>query len=83
MKIASTCSCRATSESNNISVVLRDASFMGDSRSSAMDIYEAVRQILARASLIELRDAIRTAERLGDRSAESMFRLEIARRLAE
>ena len=48
-----------------------------------MDVYEAVRQILARASMIELRDAMRTADKFGDDVAVQMFRREIDRRLAE
>lgn len=49
-----------------------------------MDLFAVVEQarkdIIQRASLIELRDAIRTAERCGDNVSAEIFRAEIKRR---
>lgn len=52
-----------------------------------MDLVELVenakRQIIERATLIELRDAIRTADKIGDTKTVQMFKDEVSRRLSD
>jgi hypothetical protein len=48
-----------------------------------MDIYGIVHEILQRATLIELREAIRTAEGFGDTVSVALFWGEIERRLGD
>jgi hypothetical protein len=52
-----------------------------------MDLFELVEQakkdIIQRASLIELRDAIRIADKIGDAKTVRMFKEEVDRRLGD
>lgn len=46
-------------------------------------IEQARKDIIARASLIELRDAIRIAERVGDLVSARLFKDEMERRMSD
>jgi hypothetical protein len=52
-----------------------------------MDLVELVEQakrdIIQRATLIELRDAIRIADKIGDSKTVQMFKDEVSRRLSD
>jgi hypothetical protein len=56
---------------------------MGNIRSSGVDVYIAIKEIMSRASLRELGDAIRTAAKFGDTKSVAMFKREIERRMGE
>ena len=76
-------SCLATSEADNSGSVVRDASIMGNYGVRNMDIHTVIMDILARASMLELRDAMRTADKFGDEVSVHMFRREIDKRVSE
>lgn len=68
-------------EASNIDGMLQHDIFLVLLRGRHMDIHLITKDILGRASLIELRDAIRTATKFGDAASANMFRAEIGRRL--
>lgn len=70
-----------TDETHHTRSVLFHAAFLGIARGCLVDIHEVVRDILARATLVELRDAVKTADRCGHGTARDMFMAEIQRRI--
>jgi hypothetical protein len=56
----------------------------GDFRMDLVELVaQAKRQIIERATLIELRDAIRIADKIGDAKTVQMFKDEVSRRLGD